>query len=654
MLLDLDSEIADKEYLNAVTFEDATRTLVRTISKEKNVKVQFNGSVDKNSAWASLDTVNLPQLNITSKLTRKQYHVGQGFANHETLHHVCSDLNEAKKRVEIYEKSGKHLTKKLANAIEDVRIEKVGGKLYDGIPQHLEVVSDFTCKHFIEEVYPHNTEVVNKLSDIAPVAVTWIGRKKLLNYDSPYLDKCIDLLPKDIKDRVERWCDTLIDELGTGFDPKSGEFSKQLCKKDSHDVFDVAEILAAEIEKQSDDNCQNQPDGSDGDGEGDDNQQQGDGQSPPSDNNGNNNKKNNQQKDKDQQQQQQQQQNVQQNSQSAIDPEQMMKDSVNDLMYDNSKKGKAITPLTLENDRLIKKNDIKRTFAKNGLTDYNKTKDQIKGTLSVIKRKLERALETESQTQNVNNLTQGRLYLRGNNLLNAYKGKDNVHRKNIEGRSIDTAVQIVIDLSGSMSGSKIRTAQQTCVALVETLQGIDGVEIEVLGYSNNGKYSNISTNGLNVHRTEGLDLVIFKDFDDALRDTKQCVGGINNAIRDCTPTGDAILESVKRLVKRKKNKRLMFVLTDGEPGGYSYNENNPKQMCKDVVKFVESLNIPCIAFGIQAPEIKDTFSKFVTVNDLNDLGSSVFEVLSKHLLDKGKEKVEMDVELKQHTFNKRR
>lgn len=197
----MDDLSADEEFIAAAQFEDATRTVVRTLGDDEKLDIVFAGNGGKTNGT----TVILPAQDPTKLMTKKQYAVAQGYANHETLHNKCSDMPFMTASLERLKKEGKKLAMTCANAIEDVRIEKAGRDLYPGIPSQIDSTADLVAKEFFDNYYSKDASIVEDFKRIGPIAITWRGRQRL-GYGSPYIQKCLDTLSPEMLAQVDKWC----------------------------------------------------------------------------------------------------------------------------------------------------------------------------------------------------------------------------------------------------------------------------------------------------------------------------------------------------------------------------------------------------------------------------------------------------------------
>jgi uncharacterized protein YegL len=149
----------------------------------------------------------------------------------------------------------------------------------------------------------------------------------------------------------------------------------------------------------------------------------------------------------------------------------------------------------------------------------------------------------------------------------------------------DYAIEILVDLSGSMNGAKITETHKAVVAVCEALKNI-GVKVSLRGFN------------LKMHE--------FKSFEDRYDDVKETTMKMLKIVSD-TKEGnggndDAVMvKSVAdKLAIRKEKRKIMFVLSDGLPANVlGKTPDDLKQELKDVVRKIEKDGqVQIFGFGI--------------------------------------------------------
>ncbi|SUJ07824.1 VWA domain-containing protein [Shewanella morhuae] len=113
-------------------------------------------------------------------------------------------------------------------------------------------------------------------------------------------------------------------------------------------------------------------------------------------------------------------------------------------------------------------------------------------------------------------------------------------------RSPNAAIALLVDKSGSMNDEDMRMANSVAYSLSTALDGIHGVE-SMVGY-----YPSVSA--------DGYGLAVVKPFGD-----KKALNVFNVSSEGGTPTAEAITTAVSSLVTRPEPRKLLFVITDGDP-----------------------------------------------------------------------------------------
>lgn len=200
----------------------------------------------------------------------------------------------------------------------------------------------------------------------------------------------------------------------------------------------------------------------------------------------------------------------------------------------------------------------------------------------------------------------------------------------------DVAVQLVLDCSGSMGGNKIEVARQTGLAFGEALKNI-GVACEIVGFNTNDNRSmyggarNLGAGDVARFNRFGtaLNHMIFKSFD------SNSLNGICRAESGgCNADGESITWAAKRLADRREKRKIMIVLSDGQP---SYGGANHEVLAGDlkrVINLMPKAGIEAIGIGICTDDPKLFYKDYLVVNDVSKLATTVITKLAK-LLEEG-------------------
>ena len=194
-------------------------------------------------------------------------------------------------------------------------------------------------------------------------------------------------------------------------------------------------------------------------------------------------------------------------------------------------------------------------------SEYTRVVNTMSSSLSVMRRKLEKSLLAKQNRGFDHGREYGRLDTK--RLVSGYNGSPFVYKMKEEIPDMDTAVSILVDCSGSMSGRKIRLARDCSIAFAEALDKTQ-VRYEILGFTTGIHDYHYHFYG-DFSRTENLVHNIFKGFDDKLINCRRDIARIVNVSLRNNVDGEAVLWARERLLKQHEKRKILFVLSDGHP-----------------------------------------------------------------------------------------
>ena len=212
----------------------------------------------------------------------------------------------------------------------------------------------------------------------------------------------------------------------------------------------------------------------------------------------------------------------------------------------------------------------------------------------------------------------------------------------------DTVVTLLIDNSGSMRGRPITIAAICADILSRTLERCS-VKVEILGFTTKNwkggqsrelwtKNSKPKTPG----RLNDLRHIIYKGADTHWRQAKNNLGlMLKEGLLKENIDGEAISWAYNRIKKRKEERKILMVISDGAPVDDSTLSVNSgdflEKHLKKIVKFIENKSdIEVLAIGI-GHDVSRYYNKAIKITDVNELGdvmisqlSSLFETKNKY------------------------
>jgi len=202
----------------------------------------------------------------------------------------------------------------------------------------------------------------------------------------------------------------------------------------------------------------------------------------------------------------------------------------------------------------------------------------------------------------------------------------------------DTVVTLLIDNSGSMRGRPITIAAICSDILSRTLERCS-VKVEILGFTTKnwkgGKSRELwakSAKPKTPGRLNDLRHIIYKGADTHWRQAKNNLGlMLKEGLLKENIDGEAISWAYNRIKKRKEERKILMVISDGAPVDDSTLSVNSgdylEKHLKKVVKYIENKSdIEVIAIGI-GHDVSRYYDKAIKITDVNELGDVMISQL---------------------------
>ena len=647
---------------NKHQFQQAVTTASRVLGGNLGAKVVFSGDQAKTDG----KTITIPQLPENAMINEHEEAITTGYYCHESAHIRYSEMDYLLNEMTEAAQNKDELFKSLINAVEDCYIEREWTDEYEGSKNPLSDAHrtvDTKALTYMAQDEAHASD----FRHIGPMGLTWMsGREK--GYDGVVRERCIK-------------------ELGEGMEQKLHDWYEKYVKpvKSSRDSVKAARVIADEMveyqkqqEQEQEQSEQGQPeeqqcDGGQGDGETTEVQveldptgiettgQSEDGEKPTEDVSQGKHGDGDQPDDNGDVTGQGDGEGgdltkaseepvvpmpVDIDIREALDVDAKRKDGENnqgkslhympmfeefDTILTRRQDAPSVTSDLYKWEAVFHDGDRRGRRFKTGQSAYNKMLSETHGTLSVMRRKIQRAFMAKMNREWTGGHETGRLNPR--DLVRAYQGVDKVYRQRSDAPDIDTSVQILVDASSSMNGPRMRCAAVTSIALCQTLDAI-GCETEVITFdgivsddawtSEERQQSYDLDHGHCYTRLYPMSLVAHKEFDEPIRQVQTALGNMLVMPDGGTPTGDAIMLSYKRLLARPSARKIMLLVTDGMA--------NNQQLCKQVIKHVQQKGVEIAGIGIGGDYIGNWCDKSITVRHVDDLASKVMDDFAKMLL----------------------
>ncbi len=203
----------------------------------------------------------------------------------------------------------------------------------------------------------------------------------------------------------------------------------------------------------------------------------------------------------------------------------------------------------------------------------------------------------------------------------------------------DTVVTLLIDNSGSMRGRPITIAAICADILSRTMERCS-VKVEILGFTTKNWKGGKSREEWNKNskpkkpgRLNDLRHIIYKGADNHWRQSKKNLGlMLKEGLLKENIDGEAISWAYGRLKKRKEERKILMVISDGAPVDDSTLSVNSgdflEKHLKKIVKFIESKSdVEILAIGI-GHDVSRYYKKAIKITDVQELGDVMIGQLS--------------------------
>ena len=192
------------------------------------------------------------------------------------------------------------------------------------------------------------------------------------------------------------------------------------------------------------------------------------------------------------------------------------------------------------------------------------------------------------------------------NLYRVLSGDTRVFSRPMEKRAPNTAVHILVDKSWSMGeGNRIRVARESALALASALEAIPGVNPAVTFFGGN------EINPVESALKHG-------------RRVKGSAGKFQQGHNGGTPMAEALWYSAFELSKLREQRKIVLVITDGEP--------NSDSATTAILNLLQNSNIETIGIGIQSSAISAFIRNSIVISDVADLQKNLFRLMEHSLM----------------------
>lgn len=188
----------------------------------------------------------------------------------------------------------------------------------------------------------------------------------------------------------------------------------------------------------------------------------------------------------------------------------------------------------------------------------------------------------------------------------------------------NTNAVVLTDFSGSMGGTTFKDTRifHAAVATHELSRVLQACQVPhgVWGFTTRSRYNNL--------------VYPLKKFEERFESDEYLARALSSMQgMKSNADGDFLLWAVNKLLRRKADRRILFVLSDGQPAARDHQGSNGIPVfTRKVVQHAESLGIEVYAIGIETDTVSKFYKNHVIIKDASQLEGVLLNLLREKLI----------------------
>ena len=284
-----------------------------------------------------------------------------------------------------------------------------------------------------------------------------------------------------------------------------------------------------------------------------------------------------------------------------------------------------------------------------GVTDQHviNMTNKVDSMLGPMQKDLERLIEARSRTVWTGGHKKGRLNATALNRL-VVSDDPRIFKQKQPARSKSVAVGILGDLSGSMQGTKVKTAAYAMYGLAKVLDKMH-IPVEVLGFTTTDdedivegfvediqrEQKLLASKGAKLDYSRYLPLFVpvLKSFNQRMTPEviKHLAAVASASWLNYNVDGECVQIAANRIMQRQEDRKILFVLSDGSPASAGSSRAVMNAHLRKTVRDVEKSGIEIIGIGIEDDSVRSFYPKSVVINRVEELPSLVIGKMKEFL-----------------------
>lgn len=280
------------------------------------------------------------------------------------------------------------------------------------------------------------------------------------------------------------------------------------------------------------------------------------------------------------------------------------------------------------------------------LANYMKAKDEMNQQIGAIRAKQLAFIQIITRKRLATGRDAGMLDAAA--LADVRLGNRDVFADVVKGRDLDTCIEVLLDLSGSMGdgdacygeGASFRAGaayfcKRISIALAESWEPLR-IPNEFIGFTNNHSRS-VSVRDPDSVARAPFDFYVFKEWGERLKMCRERFTAIQGYQDNAD--GEAVWSAALRLSQRPEKRKILLVISDGIPCHSGISQTMLDKHLRETVKRITRSGIEVIGVGAgtDAPVKyynKDTGATNLVIRELASLPNRLFSTMRERILAK--------------------
>ena len=270
----------------------------------------------------------------------------------------------------------------------------------------------------------------------------------------------------------------------------------------------------------------------------------------------------------------------------------------------------------------IREMDLDKHLIDTSTSEYRHYSAEVNARIdnaSRLSKKVRQLIQAKSLTRYQHSLKSGKLSVKNmyrTKLINS-DSQTRVFKKKTINNSLDAAVYLLVDGSGSMSGHKYTHAIISAALLNEALGTL---RIPTMISVFDDVYKSLRSG-------------IVKKFDKMLQ-TSDIIDRMSYYAGHCMSNnsdGESILDAYNKLTLRRETKKVLIVISDGSPA--TGGKGDAMWFTQEVVKKIEKeKNIDIMAIGLEDDSVRSIYKRYILIDDASQLESELLKLVQRQII----------------------